>query len=158
MSEDFRVGNVTICRPSKLWKLKPSSPYCVVLYFWWGCRGNWILITLGSEMVNIVLACRVSFSYWMLSISGPGLPRHHTDAVPGRRQPDVTGHVPHQDVTGHARHPDVTGHVLAHVNEKGVVADTRPMLDTTPTGTWKTLHDFHRPQPRKLSASIVCFS
>ena len=31
---------------------KPSSPYYVVLYFWWGCRGNLNLITLGSERVN----------------------------------------------------------------------------------------------------------
>ena len=28
---------------------KPSSWYFVVKYFWWGCRENWRLITLGSE-------------------------------------------------------------------------------------------------------------
>ena len=31
---------------------KPSSSYCVMLYFWWDCRGNLILIALGSECVN----------------------------------------------------------------------------------------------------------
>ena len=31
---------------------KPSSPYWVMLYIWWGCRRDWKLITLGSERVN----------------------------------------------------------------------------------------------------------
>ena len=31
---------------------KPSSPYCVMYYYWWGCRRNLTLITLGSERVN----------------------------------------------------------------------------------------------------------
>ena len=31
---------------------KPSSPYSVVLYFWWGCRENLELITLGSDFLN----------------------------------------------------------------------------------------------------------
>ena len=32
---------------------KPSSSYCAMLYFWWGCRSNLKFITLGSERVNI---------------------------------------------------------------------------------------------------------
>ena len=32
---------------------KPSSPYYVMLYFWWGCRGILKLITLRSERVNM---------------------------------------------------------------------------------------------------------
>ena len=31
---------------------KSSSSYCSMQYFWWGCRGNLKLITLGSERVN----------------------------------------------------------------------------------------------------------
>ena len=31
---------------------KPSSPYCVMSYFLWGCRGILTLITLRSERVN----------------------------------------------------------------------------------------------------------
>ena len=31
---------------------KPSSPYCVTLYFWWGSRGNLKLITLGRKTVK----------------------------------------------------------------------------------------------------------
>ena len=31
---------------------KPCSPYCVMYYFWWGCRRNLTLITLGSERVK----------------------------------------------------------------------------------------------------------
>ena len=31
---------------------KPSSPYCAIERFWWGCRGNLILITLESERVK----------------------------------------------------------------------------------------------------------
>ena len=32
---------------------KPSSSYCVMQYFWWGCRRNYLtLITLGSKRIN----------------------------------------------------------------------------------------------------------
>ena len=31
----------------------PSSSYCVMSYFWWGCRRNLKLITLGSERVKL---------------------------------------------------------------------------------------------------------
>ena len=46
---------------------KPSSSYCVMLYFWWGCRRTLTLITLGSERVkldllpNQVMTCRWPF-------------------------------------------------------------------------------------------------
>ena len=30
---------------------KPSSPYCAMVFFWWSCRGNSKLITLGSDQV-----------------------------------------------------------------------------------------------------------
>ena len=33
---------------------KPSSPYSVTYYYWWGCRGNLTLITLGSERVALI--------------------------------------------------------------------------------------------------------
>ena len=51
----------------RLWKLvvwssfiwvsygNPSSVYCVMLYFWLGCRGNLRFITLGSERVKTCL-------------------------------------------------------------------------------------------------------
>ena len=34
---------------------KPSSLYCVILYFWGGCKGNLKLITLGSERAGVAL-------------------------------------------------------------------------------------------------------
>ena len=40
---------------------KQSSSYYVMQYFWWGCRGNLKLITLGSERVNHC-HCLPSFS------------------------------------------------------------------------------------------------
>ena len=33
----------------------PSSSYCVMLYFWWGCRRNLKLITLESERVKLLV-------------------------------------------------------------------------------------------------------
>ena len=36
---------------------KRSSPYCVMSYFWWGCRRNLKLITLGSERVRNLNDC-----------------------------------------------------------------------------------------------------
>ena len=39
---------------------KPSSSYCVMLYFWWGYRRNLTLITLESERVNL-LVVKASF-------------------------------------------------------------------------------------------------
>ena len=48
--EVVRVDGIIIFHLSKLWIAK-FSILCYV-YFWWGCRGNWRLITLGSERVK----------------------------------------------------------------------------------------------------------
>ena len=45
-----RIGSTIIFHLIKLWK--PSSSYCVMLYFWWGCRGNSKMINLGSDRVE----------------------------------------------------------------------------------------------------------
>ena len=50
MSEVARICSIIILHLSKLWKAKFSI--LLMLYFWWGCRGNLTLITLGSERVN----------------------------------------------------------------------------------------------------------
>ena len=42
-----RIGSIIIFHLSK--RCKPSSLYCVMLYFWWSCRENLKLITLGTE-------------------------------------------------------------------------------------------------------------
>ena len=41
-----------MCKSSFIWVSyeKPSSSYCVMLNFWWGCRGN--LITSGNKRIN----------------------------------------------------------------------------------------------------------
>ena len=44
--------SIIIFHPSKLWKAK-FSILCDVIFYWWGCRGNLILITFGSERVKI---------------------------------------------------------------------------------------------------------
>ena len=50
LSEVVRIGSTIIF----IWVSyeKSSSPYCVMLYFWRGCRGNSKLITLRSERVH----------------------------------------------------------------------------------------------------------
>ena len=48
----MRIGSIIIFYLSKLWKAK-FSKLCDGI-FWWGCRGNLVLITLGSEAVAIV--------------------------------------------------------------------------------------------------------
>ena len=50
ITEVVRISNIMF-HLSKLWK--PSSPYCVMWYFWWGCRGNLELITPGSERFKV---------------------------------------------------------------------------------------------------------
>ena len=43
ISEVVRIGSKIVFHLSKLWKVK--SLYCVMSYFWWGCRGhNWPLL------------------------------------------------------------------------------------------------------------------
>ena len=48
---------------------KPSSPYCVMLYFWWGCRRNLKLITLVSERVKPPDNCLGSLSSQSSSVN-----------------------------------------------------------------------------------------
>ena len=57
ITEVVRVGkNVHLW--SK-WAVKTaSSPYCVMLYFWWGYRGNLKLTTLGSQKASATLELR----------------------------------------------------------------------------------------------------
>ena len=50
-SDVVRVGSIVIFHLSKLWKAK-FFVLCGVILFWYGCRGNLRLITLGSETVN----------------------------------------------------------------------------------------------------------
>ena len=45
------IASIIVFHLSKLWK--PSSSYCVMLYFWWGCRGNLKSITLWSEWAKL---------------------------------------------------------------------------------------------------------
>ena len=45
MGEILRIGSMIIFHLSKLWKAK------FFILFWWGCSGNLILITLGSNRV-----------------------------------------------------------------------------------------------------------
>ena len=45
ISEVVRIGSTIIWVSDE----KPSSSYWLMYYFWWGCRGNLKLITLGSE-------------------------------------------------------------------------------------------------------------
>ena len=47
----MRIGSLIIFHLSEQWKAK-FSILCDVI-FWWGCRRNLKLITLGSERVNI---------------------------------------------------------------------------------------------------------
>ena len=51
ISEEVRIGTIIIIQFEYSYE-KPSSSYCVMRYFWRGCRGNVTLITLGSETVN----------------------------------------------------------------------------------------------------------
>ena len=48
MSEVVRIVSIIKGRYEK-----PSSSYCVMWYFWWGCRRNRALVTLGNERVNV---------------------------------------------------------------------------------------------------------
>ena len=50
MSDVARIWSIITFHLSKLWK--SSSPYCVMSYFLWGCRGILTLITLRSERVK----------------------------------------------------------------------------------------------------------
>ena len=43
---------------------KPSSPYCAMLYLWWGCRRNLKLVTLGSERVNVGHTVKTARAVW----------------------------------------------------------------------------------------------
>ena len=51
INERVKIGSIIIFHLSTLWK--PSSSYCVMGYFWQGCRRNLTLITLWSERVDI---------------------------------------------------------------------------------------------------------
>ena len=53
MSMMVRIGSIFIF----IWVgyEKPSSSYCVMWYFWWGCRRNLTLITLGSDFSSRML-------------------------------------------------------------------------------------------------------
>ena len=47
-----------VVQSSVIWvSEKPSSSYSVMLYFWWGCRVNLKLITLGRERVELQVTC-----------------------------------------------------------------------------------------------------
>ena len=48
---------------------KTSSLYCVMLYFWWGHRGNLNLITLGSERVESRVEWGAGLPWHLLSLS-----------------------------------------------------------------------------------------
>ena len=50
ISEVVRIGSIPF-----IWESyeKSNSSYCMMLYFWWGCRRNLNLITLGSERVTL---------------------------------------------------------------------------------------------------------
>ena len=48
--------------------IKPSSPYCVMQYFWWGWRGNLTLITLRSERVKTCMPVFWKINYSMVII------------------------------------------------------------------------------------------
>ena len=52
-SEELLVQSSLFCLSYK----KPSSLYCVMLYFWWGCRGNLKSFTLGSEGRKVTEYC-----------------------------------------------------------------------------------------------------
>ena len=54
-SEVVRIDGIIIFYLRKLWKAKFFI--LVMWYFWWGCRGNLKLTTLGSERVKL-LHCR----------------------------------------------------------------------------------------------------
>ena len=61
LSEVVRIGSIIIIfHLNKL--CKASSSYCAMLYFWWGCRGNLKLTTLGSEKVKRLREC--TFRTW----------------------------------------------------------------------------------------------
>ena len=55
ISEVVRIGSITIFHLRKLLKATESHVliHTVMLYFWWGCRGNLRLITLRSERVIV---------------------------------------------------------------------------------------------------------
>ena len=48
----MRIGSIIIFHASKLYE-KPTSSYCVMYFFWWGCRGNLRLIALGGGRVEM---------------------------------------------------------------------------------------------------------
>ena len=50
ISEVVRIGSIIIFHLVSYGK--PSSSYCVMKHFWWSCRENLILISLGSERVK----------------------------------------------------------------------------------------------------------
>ena len=52
ITEGVRIGSIIISNLSKLRNAK--FIILSVLYFWWGCRGNLKLITLGSERVEFI--------------------------------------------------------------------------------------------------------
>ena len=60
-------------------KSQALHSYCVMWYYWWGCRGNLKLITLGNERIKLwkgALVAQFQFGtswYWMC---GCGKPRH----------------------------------------------------------------------------------
>ena len=64
VSEGVRIGSIVILVCYE----KLSSSYCVMFYFWWGCRRNLKLITLGRKLKGLKTCnkfswCHTSCSY-----------------------------------------------------------------------------------------------